>query len=210
MADEDGLNRLEGTSGGRGGLIIRKKKSDDDDKRFKHPGKSLLGLDVPNTPSRSAWEEEDTGRTSKVHTSSWDTPLSSTHSDDAGASTTRSISSIWRSERKHERRRNEKRRHREDTVRSVKEEGDMIPEFRDDFERAEWEREQQKLDREWYDNDQGYDEENNPFAQVSLFFFSKQRQKKFFISFFFFSKQRQKKFLFKKSTSFSRERCQFF
>lgn len=63
-------------------------------------------------------------------------------------------------------------RHPKDTIRSVKEERDVVPEFRDAFERAEWELEQQKLDREWYDNDQGYDEENNPFAQVSSDFIS--------------------------------------
>lgn len=54
----------------------------------------------------------------------------------------------------------------ENTVHSVKEEGELIPDFYDVFERAEWEREQQKLDRDWYGNDQGYDDENNPFSQV--------------------------------------------
>lgn len=45
MASDDGLNRLEGTSSTKGGLFIRKKK-DGNDEQFKHPGKSLLGLDV--------------------------------------------------------------------------------------------------------------------------------------------------------------------
>lgn len=48
----------------------------------------------------------------------------------------------------------------------MKEEGELIPEFRDDLERNEWLLMQRKLEREWYDNDQAYDEENNPFAQV--------------------------------------------
>ncbi|VDK27360.1 unnamed protein product [Anisakis simplex] len=44
-AEEDGLNRLEGSKDVVGGLEIRK-KSDDKDSCFKHPGKSLLGLDM--------------------------------------------------------------------------------------------------------------------------------------------------------------------
>lgn len=30
-----------------------------------------------------------------------------------------------------------------------------------------WEDEQKRLDREWYGNDEGYDDTNNPFADVS-------------------------------------------
>lgn len=45
MASDDGLNRLEGTSNMKGGLFIRK-KTNSSDELFKHPGKSLLGLDV--------------------------------------------------------------------------------------------------------------------------------------------------------------------
>lgn len=45
MASDDGLNRLEGTPNNKGGLFIRK-KTNTNDELFKHPGKSLLGLDV--------------------------------------------------------------------------------------------------------------------------------------------------------------------
>lgn len=45
MASDDNLNRLEGTSNTKGGLFIRKKK-DSNDQLFKHPEKSLLGLDM--------------------------------------------------------------------------------------------------------------------------------------------------------------------
>ena len=35
------------------------------------------------------------------------------------------------------------------------------------MDRDEWEREQRDLDRAWYDLDAGYDENTNPFANVS-------------------------------------------
>ena len=55
----------------------------------------------------------------------------------------------------------------EDTIRSVGD-GDEKPLFMFKEEREEWEEEQKKLEREWYQNDQGYDDEyNNPFADVS-------------------------------------------
>ena len=41
-----------------------------------------------------------------------------------------------------------------------------MPHFQDDNERLEWEADQKMLDREWYDNDGGYDDEYNPFAKV--------------------------------------------
>uniref|UniRef100_A0A915C1J7 RNA helicase n=1 Tax=Parascaris univalens TaxID=6257 RepID=A0A915C1J7_PARUN len=122
---------------------------------------------IPDTPSRSGWEEDDVRRSTRKPRSSWDIPTPATTS--TGAPSDRSISSIWRSEWNKERLRRDRkpRRERNDTVRSMKEEGDLVPEFKSAFERAEWEREQQKLEREWYDNDQAYDEENNPFAQIS-------------------------------------------
>lgn len=45
MDDEEGINRLEGSRNVLGGLEIRKKKSGND-ATFKHPGRSLLGLDL--------------------------------------------------------------------------------------------------------------------------------------------------------------------
>lgn len=34
-------------------------------------------------------------------------------------------------------------------------------------ERSNWEDEQRRLDREWYNMGEGYDDENNPFSSVS-------------------------------------------
>uniref|UniRef100_A0A0M3IKV3 RNA helicase n=1 Tax=Ascaris lumbricoides TaxID=6252 RepID=A0A0M3IKV3_ASCLU len=133
-------------------------------------------FEIPDTPSRSGWEEDDVRRSTRKPRSSWDMPTPATTS--TGAPSDRSISSIWRSEWNKERLRRDRKRRRErsDTVRSMKEEGDLLPEFKNAFERAEWEREQQKLEREWYDNDQAYDEENNPFAQAKEYVEKKEKQ----------------------------------
>lgn len=44
---------------------------------------------------------------------------------------------------------------------------DAKPSFNDDGERRQWEREQYILEREWYENDQGYNDEFNPFSNIS-------------------------------------------
>ncbi|XP_041375783.1 pre-mRNA-splicing factor ATP-dependent RNA helicase PRP16-like [Gigantopelta aegis] len=40
-------------------------------------------------------------------------------------------------------------------------------EFSDEDERLDWEREQKRLDREWYNLDEGYDNDQNPFSGTS-------------------------------------------
>lgn len=50
------------------------------------------------------------------------------------------------------------------------------PSFKDEGERDQWEREQYQLDREWYENDQGYNDEFNPFANVSNDFVEKREK----------------------------------
>ena len=35
------------------------------------------------------------------------------------------------------------------------------------YEDRDWEDEQKRLDREWYGNDEGYDDTNNPFSDFS-------------------------------------------
>ncbi|VDN52282.1 unnamed protein product [Dracunculus medinensis] len=129
---------------------------------------------VPDTPSHSAWDDDDSELKFRSSDFSWEinTPYLSRSND----GTERSISSVWRMERNREKRHNDQKRYRSDTVRSIKEEGDLIPEFRNDYERAEWEKEQQKLEREWYDNDQAYDEENNPFVQISQEYIEKKEK----------------------------------
>ena len=40
-------------------------------------------------------------------------------------------------------------------------------EFESEQDRQDWEHEQRRLDREWYNMDEGYDDEHNPFSNAS-------------------------------------------
>ncbi|TKR77313.1 hypothetical protein L596_018310 [Steinernema carpocapsae] len=120
---------------------------------------------VPDTPSRSNWDDEE-GRGGNKK-SSWDYPTPrdggrGRRPDDSS----RSISSVWRSARDHQMKEKKKRHHMDDSIRSAKD-GDSKPMFKTEEEELEWEQEQQQLDREWYDNDQGFNDDYNPFAHIS-------------------------------------------
>ncbi|EPB66435.1 hypothetical protein ANCCEY_14477 [Ancylostoma ceylanicum] len=138
---EEAIDRLEGRIDTFGGLVIRKTKSDTE-KKSHEEGRSVLGLDrlarvkkeehlrkrgdetpgagAPFTPSRYSWNDDD----GPVQKSSWDTPSPRTVSSSRRGDSERSVSSIWRSERRHrEEDRKKKYDHIEESVRSMKEEG---------------------------------------------------------------------------------------
>uniref|UniRef100_A0A915K2P7 Uncharacterized protein n=1 Tax=Romanomermis culicivorax TaxID=13658 RepID=A0A915K2P7_ROMCU len=150
-----------------------------DNKSFRDP--KTPSFKVPFTPSRTSWEEDElsharrTGTSSKK--SSWDypTPNDRYRRDEE---TDRSIRSYWRSERendKWEEKRGYRRRDHESTVRTAVE-TERGFDFVNDFEREEWEREQKRLDREWYSTEEGYDDDHNPFVSVSEEFTKKKEK----------------------------------
>ena len=49
-------------------------------------------------------------------------------------------------------------------------------EFSDEDERLDWEREQKRLDREWYNMDEGYDNDQNPFSGTSAAYTRKKEE----------------------------------
>lgn len=49
-------------------------------------------------------------------------------------------------------------------------------EFESEEDRQEWETEQKRLDREWYDMDEGYDDESNPFSGTSQAYTKKKEE----------------------------------
>ncbi|KAK3726768.1 hypothetical protein QZH41_010426, partial [Actinostola sp. cb2023] len=153
------------------------------------PQHKLKGL---RTPSRSSWDEDDYSSSM----SKWDMPSPArTVSDetDKGHRTiclfvqcnryTRLVDdtprftpthkyNMWADDRRHSgatprlskgkgRRRDQEGR----SVRNERDEGDN--ETKPEFDEDEWEEEQKRLDRAWYDMDSGYDETRNPFADVS-------------------------------------------
>uniref|UniRef100_A0A1I7ZLV8 RNA helicase n=1 Tax=Steinernema glaseri TaxID=37863 RepID=A0A1I7ZLV8_9BILA len=121
-------------------------------------------LKVPDSPSRSAWDDED-GR--GVKKSSWDYPTPR----DGGRGrrpdeSSRSISSVWRSERDRIKNEKNKKNRFEHSTRSIRD-ADSRPQFKSEAEELAWEHDQQQLDREWYDNDGGFNDDYNPFAHIS-------------------------------------------
>lgn len=53
------------------------------------------------------------------------------------------------------------------TPRDSKQEKENTLEFETEQDRLDWEQEQRRLDREWYNMDEGYDDEHNPFSNAS-------------------------------------------
>ena len=51
--------------------------------------------------------------------------------------------------------------------RSKKHDSERTPAVQPGEDKEDWEAEQKRLDREWYGLDEGYDDQNNPFAGVS-------------------------------------------
>ncbi|CAI4230298.1 unnamed protein product [Auanema sp. JU1783] len=141
----------------------------DSSRRNRDRGDETPDFRVPDTPSRSTWELEG-GRRSKTE---WDTPSPYVR---RGNDTERSVSSVYRSERRrYEEERRRKRNLPEDSIRSMKEDLSE-PFFKDEFEQKEWEADQKMLDREWYDNDGAFDDEYNPFNKVSEEFVEKREK----------------------------------
>ncbi|KAK6744301.1 hypothetical protein RB195_011168 [Necator americanus] len=149
----------------------RSERRDRDEKRSRKDYETP-NFKVPFTPSRYGWNDDDV----PVQKSSWDTPSPRTVSSSRRGDSERSVSSIWRSERRHRDEDQRKKYERtEESVRSLKDEA-FEPTFYDAAERAQWEAEQKIIDREWYDNDGVYDDEYNPFAKVSEEFVEKREK----------------------------------
>lgn len=138
---------------------------------------------VKDTPSHSSWDDDDN---TPSKTSSWDlpTPFSSHR---------RSQDNDWSI-----RSSNQSVRERSPPSRKPYQHSDRTPlptpsykynawmtergnkeerEFEDEEEREKWEEEEKRLDRQWYDMDQGYDDTNNPFSDVSAEYERKKTEK---------------------------------
>ncbi|GMS91156.1 hypothetical protein PENTCL1PPCAC_13331, partial [Pristionchus entomophagus] len=121
---------------------------------------------VPFTPHTRSWDVPDTPR----QKNSFDTPSPYVRSGGRKdeRDTERSLSSVYRSDRKRD---EEKKRHKgrgNFTDRSVAPGEDHFrPRFENEDEELAWEQEQKHIEREWYDHESGFDDDYNPFAKVS-------------------------------------------
>lgn len=134
-------------------------------------------IHVKDTPSRTAWEDEDD--VTPLKRSSWDlpTPALSRREDDSERSNRSS-----RDEKRNQKKRSDEtplptpsykynswasdKKKMQYTPRDTDENGKKEP-FESEEDRLEWEEEQKRLDREWYGLDEGYDDEHNPFSGTS-------------------------------------------
>uniref|UniRef100_A0A7E4VF39 RNA helicase n=1 Tax=Panagrellus redivivus TaxID=6233 RepID=A0A7E4VF39_PANRE len=87
----------------------------------------------------------------------------------------RSLESAWRSHRDHKERRDHRFRVKKADDTFVDDTED-VPKFENDDAKREWEDYNYDLDRQWYENDQGYNDEFNPFAHVSEEYIAKREK----------------------------------
>nr|XP_022912111.1 pre-mRNA-splicing factor ATP-dependent RNA helicase PRP16-like [Onthophagus taurus] len=148
--------------------------------------------DEPSTPniklkdntSRSSWDDDDPVPSKK---SSWDFPTPNVYKSPSGGDwSERSTKSKYEEERGKSHKKSDRKQY-DNTPRAtpahkynswakdrkktgatpgpIKEEGHV--KWESTVDRQLWEEEQRRIDREWYNMDEGYDDENNPFSSVS-------------------------------------------
>ncbi|KAH8411579.1 hypothetical protein KR215_006916, partial [Drosophila sulfurigaster] len=168
----------------------RKRARDQDRRRDRHRDRSVSVRSEPGTPgsttggggvSNSSWDDDDHQTGIK---SDWDLP---TPRSGYGSS------SDWsRSERSHSRSRpppsSRRGQQTDDTTRATpahrynqwahdRKRSGATPAWSGDAESRDlWEEEQRRLDREWYNIDEGYDEENNPFGGSNADYFQRREE----------------------------------
>ncbi|RZC39968.1 hypothetical protein BDFB_012110 [Asbolus verrucosus] len=150
--------------------------------------------DEPKTPnlgtkdeiSKTSWDDDDDMIPSKK--SSWDFPTPSTYKGSGGGDwSERSTKSKRHDDSRRSCKDSKRRRYEEESARFTpahkynswakdrrksgatpgpgKQEG--IIKWESTVDREMWEEEQKRIDREWYNMDEGYDDGNNPFSSVS-------------------------------------------
>ncbi|PSN46456.1 Pre-mRNA-splicing factor ATP-dependent RNA helicase PRP16 [Blattella germanica] len=128
-------------------------------------------IKVKDSPSRSSWDEDDPVPSRR---SSWDLPTPITGRSDVDWSERSSRRGTDRKFRQDETPRptpahkfNSWARDRKKTGATPVPGRENEVQWASNEDRELWEEEQKRLDREWYAIDEGYDDENNPFANLS-------------------------------------------
>lgn len=119
---------------------------------------------VASTPGRKAWDDDDSGFHSKRSGSQWDFPTPgidgrSKRDDETPLPTPVHKFNPWV--------RQPGSSHVMQTPSFVKNKGGDETGGDLKIDKEEWEDEQKRLDREWYNMDEGYDDIHNPFAGIS-------------------------------------------
>uniref|UniRef100_A0A7N8X5F4 Pre-mRNA-splicing factor ATP-dependent RNA helicase PRP16 n=1 Tax=Mastacembelus armatus TaxID=205130 RepID=A0A7N8X5F4_9TELE len=141
------------------------------------------------TPSRSNWDEDDSGYNSSRH-SQWESPSpalshreldrsershrsvrESRYPDDTPLPTPSYKYNEWANDRKHL-----GSTPRLSQGKGRKEDGEGGISFDNEEEKEQWEEDQKQADRDWYMMDEGYDEFHNPFTSTSDEYIKKREQ----------------------------------
>uniref|UniRef100_A0A8C5BKY2 RNA helicase n=1 Tax=Gadus morhua TaxID=8049 RepID=A0A8C5BKY2_GADMO len=152
------------------------------------------------TPSRSNWEEDDSGYSSSKHSSQWESPSPAPSNREGSDRSERSQRSVRDSERRD---RSVRGRYPDDTPlptpsykynewandrkhlgstprlsqgKGKKGEGQEGIMFDNESEKEQWEEDQKQADRDWYMMDEGYDEFHNPLTATSEDYVKKREQ----------------------------------
>ncbi|CAL8243662.1 unnamed protein product [Lota lota] len=152
------------------------------------------------TPSRSNWEEDDSGYSSSKHSSQWESPSPAPSNKEGSDRSERSHRSVRDSERRD---RSVRGRYPDDTPlptpsykynewandrkhlgstprlsqgKGKKGEGQEGIMFDNESEKEQWEEDQKQADRDWYMMDEGYDEFHNPLTATSEEYVKKREQ----------------------------------
>uniref|UniRef100_A0A2C9JIP5 RNA helicase n=1 Tax=Biomphalaria glabrata TaxID=6526 RepID=A0A2C9JIP5_BIOGL len=171
----------------------------DSRRSYYHDSVQTPSYKIKDTPSRSSWDDDDLPSNSK---SSWDMPTpsrdhSSTKEIKSVRGNNKSVDNRQssRSERDNKPSRkqsdytpkatptykyNEWMKDKKTIQYTPKEEmksgKENVLEFESEEDRQEWENEQKRLDREWYNLDEGYDDEHNPFSGTSQAYTKKKEE----------------------------------
>ncbi|XP_044317365.1 pre-mRNA-splicing factor ATP-dependent RNA helicase PRP16 [Drosophila rhopaloa] len=123
--------------------------------------------------SNSSWDDEDGDGSQRK--SDWDMPTPRRHGSHSGDWSVRSGGS-----RRHQSRQDDTARptpaHRYNQWAHDRKRSGATPWGEDPESQDLWEEEQRRLDREWYNIDEGYDDENNPFAGTNSEYFRKREE----------------------------------
>ncbi|CAL8352741.1 unnamed protein product [Merluccius merluccius] len=152
------------------------------------------------TPSRSNWEEDDSGYSSSRHSLQWESPSPAPSNREGSDRSERSQRSVRDSERRD---RSVRGRYPDDTPlptpsykynewandrkhlgstprlsqgKGKKGEGQEGIMFDNESEKEQWEEDQKQADRDWYMMDEGYDEFHNPLTATSDEYVKKREQ----------------------------------
>lgn len=133
--------------------------------------------DEPRTPASldsgisNSWDDDD-DRSYKPRKSSWDYPTPKTSSDrsDWSVRSSRRRDDSVRATPAHKYNSWANDRKRSGATPGTRRAGD------NEEDRDMWEEEQKRLDREWYNMDEGYDDDNNPFSGPNADYFRKREE----------------------------------